>query len=79
MYGCTGETNTKYLISQKDHCTVHFSGKSKDDIRVIRDAHFQEHPDARKEYEMMYPDEAQKCKGNKRGGKGMYKLSCMVF
>ena len=79
LYGCTGGTNTKtsHKSERSRHCT--FSGKSRDEIRVIRDAYFQEHPDARKEYKMMNPDEARKCKGNKRGGKGMYRLSCMVF
>ena len=46
---------------------------------MIRDAYFQEHPDERKEYDMMHPHETQKSKGNKRGGEGMYRLSCMVF
>ena len=79
LYGCTGGTNAKpsHKSERSRHCT--FSGKSKDEIRVIRDAYFREHPDARKEYEMMYPDEARKCKGNKRGGEGMYKLLCMLF
>jgi len=79
LYGCTGGTNTKtaHKSERSRHCT--FSGKTRDEIRVIRDAYFQEHPDARKEYDMMHPHETQKSKVNKRGGEGMYRMSCMVF
>ena len=79
LYGCTGGTNTKtyHLTERSRHCT--FSGKSKEEIRTIRDAYFREHPDARKEYETMYPGEALDCTESRMGGSGMYKLVCMIF
>ena len=79
LYGCIGGTNTKtYHKSERSrYCT--FSGKSKEEIRVIRDTYFQGNPVARKEYKMMYPEEAQRYKGNKMEEKGMYKYFYILF
>ena len=46
---------------------------------MIRDAYFQENMVARKEYKMMYPEEAQRYKGNKMEEKGMYKYVYILF
>ena len=45
LYGCTGGTNTKtYHSSERSqYCT--FSGRSKEDIKMIREAYFLEHPE----------------------------------
>ena len=76
LYGCTGGRNTKtYHSSERSrYCT--FSGKSKEEIEEIREAYFQEHPDARKEYESTHPDGGRKRKGNKTGEKGTCELVC---
>ena len=43
MYGCTGGTNarTYHSSERSQYCT--FSGSSKEDIRMIREAYFLEH------------------------------------
>ena len=71
LYGCTGGTNSKtyHRSEASQHCT--FSGKSKREMRIIKEEYFQEHPDARKEYELMYPDEASKLTGNRTSETGM--------
>ena len=79
LYGCRGGTNTRtYHKSERSkHCG--FFGKSKVEVKVIRDAYFEDHQYSRKEYERMYSNEAQVYKGNKLGEKGVYRLLCMVF
>ena len=63
LYGCIGETNTKTFHSSERSRYCTFSGKSTEEIEEIREAYFQEHPDARKEYESIYPDGGRKRKG----------------
>ena len=79
LYGCTGGTNAKtYHSSERSkYCT--FSGRSKEDIRMIREAYFLEHPEKRKEFERMYPKEISE--GGRKGmrGPGMYGICCEHF
>ena len=79
MYGCTGGTNTKtYHSSERSqYCT--FSGRSKEDIRMIREAYFLEHPEKRKEFERMYPKETPEGGRKGTGGQGMYQICCEHF
>ena len=79
LYGCTGGTNTKtYHSSERSkYCT--FSGRSKEDIRMIREAYFLEHPEKRKEFERMYPKETPKRGRKGTGGAGMYQICCEHF
>ena len=60
LYGCTGafNTNTAHTSEASKYCT--FSGKSKDEIRRIRDVYFTQYPDAKAEYKKMYPEETEK-------------------
>ena len=55
LYGCTGGGDkTTHKTERAKSCT--FYGKSTEYIREARDAYFVEHPDAKVEYDKMYPE-----------------------
>ena len=71
LYGCIGGENarTAHKSEASKFCT--FVGKSKDEIREIKDKYFLEHPEAKAEYEKLYGKEVRtECTGNvkKMGG-----------
>ena len=79
LYGCTGGINAKtYHSSERSkYCT--FLGRSKEDIRKIREAYFLEHPEEMNEFERMYPKETSEGERKRMGGSGMYQIDCEHF
>ena len=79
LYGCTGGTNAKtYHSSERSkYCT--FAGRSKEDMRIIREAYFLEHPEKRKEFERMYPKETSEGDRKRTVGPGMHQIGCEYF
>ena len=79
LYGCIGGFNSKtaHKSEASKHCT--FSGKSKIEIKSIRDAYFKEYPYAKAEYERMYPGEATKDTRKRKGSPGKRCVSSLSY
>ena len=57
-------SKTAHKSEASKYCT--FSGKSKEEIKRIRDAYFTQYPDAKEEYERMYPGDGTKDTGRRK-------------
>ena len=65
LYGCIGGGDkTTHKTERSKSCT--FNGKSAEYIRKVRDAYFIDHPNAKVEYDKMYPEVVTVGNGKKK-------------